>query len=294
VPELERILHLLQDLAVSDVYIDSAEKTLIEKEGKLTSVESIFISDQDLKSWVKQLFITNGSRLDIVQPISEVSIDTSLGLLRVHAVLAGECSSSTRVSIRRHGVKKLTLRDLELSHSITADHAASLRALLTARHNFVIVGGTGSGKTTLLRAMLSEVCEERVITIEENYELELAGNAIALKSRASNHEGVGAIDLEHLLRNALRMRPDRLVIGEARGSELLLLLQSLNTGHSGAGFTLHSNSHRDALSRMLGILGMAGVSDSLSNTLISSSINAVIELDRNRNVVAIERLQLYV
>jgi pilus assembly protein CpaF len=143
--------------------------------------------------------------------------------------------------------------------------------------------------------MLNEVSGERIVTLEENFELALAGNSVALKTRESNHEGVGAITLTTLLRNALRMRPDRIVIGEARGEEILLLLQSLNTGHTGAGFSLHANSYRDAYLRMVGILNFAGVSNELAKALIANSIHWVIEVSREdglRRIVAIERLNV--
>ncbi len=157
------------------------------------------------------------------------------------------------------------------------------------------MGGTGAGKTTLLRAILNEVSGERIITLEENFELALTGNAVALKTRESNHEGVGEITLSSLLRNALRMRPDRIVIGEARGEELVLLLQSLNTGHTGAGFSLHANSYQEAFLRMVGILNFAGVPKDLAKSLIASSIHWVIEVKREgsqRKVVAVERLKI--
>jgi pilus assembly protein CpaF len=293
VPEIERLAYLLEETNVSDILIYSSDKCLFEKVGNLVETASPFADEQDCRSWVQKLFAENGGRIDLSQPIGEVSIYSRFGLLRVHVILAGECSPDTQISIRRHSSEPLSLSDLLATDFLSSLQSIHLLEIIRAKENFVIVGGTGSGKTTLLRAMLSEVSSERVITIEENFELGLKGNAVALKTRENNHEGVGEITLSKLLRNVLRMRPDRLVIGEARGEELLLLLQSLNTGHSGAGFTLHANSHRDALRRMLSILAFAGVPAELVKALVLAAVNWVIEVKRTptgRAVVAIQRL----
>ncbi len=292
-PEIDRIAHLLADPSVTDVLIGRECSSLIEVNSVLVKVENVFQDEAEISTWIRKFFNEIGGRLDISHPISEASIETSFGLLRVHALLAGECSESTQVSIRRHGVSALSLNDLLTRQTITNEQLEKLKQIIKEKENFVIVGGTGTGKTTLLRAMLNEVAYERVITIEENFELRLSGNSIALKTRMNNHEGVGEISLTQLLREALRMRPDRLVIGEARGEELKLLLQSLNTGHSGAGFSLHANSHREALPRMLSMLNLSGLPSKLAKEMIASSIQWVIEINRTsigRKVSAIERL----
>jgi pilus assembly protein CpaF len=173
------------------------------------------------------------------------------------------------------------------------DQLDQLSGIIQRKENFVIIGGTGSGKTTLLKAMLNQAAQERVITIEDAPELNLSGNAVSLTTRLANQEGVGEISIAQLLREALRMRPDRLVVGEARGEELLVLLQAMNTGHSGAGFTLHANSVTDAMPRMLAILAGVGVKPELGRLLVSSAITWVIEvkrMDSNRAVTAIHRL----
>ena len=291
--ELERLRPYLENPMVTDVLICGTRDALIESDGVLVSEEPIFDSTDEINTWVKAVFSRCGSRLDLAQPLGEVSFQSEFGLLRIHAVLAGECSEDTQVSIRRHTRRKKSLEELQILEAITLDQSIQLKQIINAKQNFVIVGATGAGKTTLLRAMLSEVSTERIITIEENFELALGGKSISLKTRDSNHEGIGEITLTKLLRNSLRMRPDRLVIGEARGEELLLLLQSLNTGHSGAGFTLHANSTKETLGRMLGLLAQSGVGPELGRILISNSIHWVIEVrrvDSGRKVVAIERL----
>ena len=286
---------MLQDETVTDILISSSPKTLVEASGKLTEIEPLFENESELRAWIQAVFISCGGRLDLSQPLGEISVSTAFGLLRIHAVRAGECSFDTQVSIRRHPLRSLSLQELLAANSINLNQLQLIQSILLNKENFVIVGGTGAGKTTLLRAMLNEVSSERIVTLEENFELALAGNAVALKTRDSNQEGVGAITLTTLLRNALRMRPDRIVIGEARGEELLLLLQSLNTGHTGAGFSLHANSYTDAYLRMVGILNFAGVSNNLAKALIANSIHWIIEVKREgglRRVVAIERLKV--
>jgi pilus assembly protein CpaF len=180
------------------------------------------------------------------------------------------------------------------NESIAEQQLNTLLEIVNSRENFVVIGGTGTGKTTLLKAMLEETSHERIITIEDAAELNLIGNSVGLTTRSSNHEGIGQVTLGHLVREALRMRPDRLVIGEARGEELLVLLQAINTGHNGSGFTLHANSVEDAWPRLLGILVGAGVSIEFAQLLIASSITWVIEVKRvsgKRVVSAIQRLR---
>jgi pilus assembly protein CpaF len=178
--------------------------------------------------------------------------------------------------------------------SISEEQLNTLLEIVKSRENFVVIGGTGTGKTTLLKAMLVEASNERIITVEDSAELNLSGNSVGLITRSSNHEGIGQITLGHLVREALRMRPDRLIIGEARGEELLVLLQAINTGHNGSGFTLHANSVEDAWPRLLGILVGSGVNIDFAQLLVSSSITWVIEMKRvngNRSVSAIQRLR---
>jgi pilus assembly protein CpaF len=293
--ETNFLQNYLTDPTVTDVLLDGSYSTLIERSGNLENAECLFSSEEELVSWVKSVFSKNNSRIDIAKPISEVSIDSQFGPLRIHAVLAGECSKVTRVSIRRHRTLITTMEDLHESQTFNAEQLAFLQQIILKRENFVIVGGTGSGKTTLLRAMLNRVSLERIITIEDSPELNLSGNSVQLTTRPANHEGAGEINLNRLLREALRMRPDRLVIGESRGEELLLLLQAMNTGHSGSGFTLHANSVDDAIPRMLAILAGVGLSPELGRTLIASSITWVIEVRKSnglRQLGDIRRLQV--
>jgi len=284
---------IFSDPGITDVLLDGCKSALVEKDGKLLTIAKLFDNESDLNLWARNIMNQNNSRLDISKPISEVTVETSVGLLRIHVVLAGECSKHTQVSIRRHAISNMDLESLLSSGSLDKIQLNELRQIISQKENFVIIGGTGSGKTTLLKAMLSEAVDERIITIEDAAELNLAGNSVCLKTRRNNHEGVGEITLSHLLREALRMRPDRLVIGEARGEELLLLLQAMNTGHSGSGFTLHANSVRNLIPRMLAILAGIDVAPKLAKLLIRSSLTWVIEVKKfnsNRTVTNILRL----
>lgn len=291
--ELASLKVFLEDQQVTDVLIDGHLSLQVERSGHLVDEDNPFTEEAEVVAWIRNLLRQNGSRLDIAKPISEAIFDSEFGLLRAHAVLGGECSKRTQVSIRRHATSSLSLRDLVACESITTFQLEALLKIVNSRENFVVIGGTGSGKTTLLKAMLGEVSKERIITIEDAPELGLGGHSVGLVTRAVNHEGMGQITLAQLVREALRMRPDRIVVGEARGEELLVLLQAINTGHSGSGFTLHANSVEDVSPRMLAILVGAGVSIEFANLLISRAITWVIEVKRvngKRTVSTIQRL----
>ena len=292
--ELAALKELLEDSLVTDVLIDGYISVQIERSGILETKPNPFQDELEVVSWIRNLLRLHGSRLDVARPISEATFDSEYGLLRVHAVLGGECAKRTQISIRRHSISNLSLRDLVGKDSISEEQLNTLLEIVKSRENFVVIGGTGTGKTTLLKAMLVEASNERIITVEDSAELNLSGNSVGLITRSSNHEGIGQITLGHLVREALRMRPDRLIIGEARGEELLVLLQAINTGHNGSGFTLHANSVEDAWPRLLGILVGSGVNIDFAQLLVSSSITWVIEMKRvngNRSVSAIQRLR---
>jgi pilus assembly protein CpaF len=292
--ELAALKELLEDSLVTDVLIDGYISVQIERSGILETKPNPFQDELEVVSWIRNLLRLHGSRLDVARPISEATFDSEYGLLRVHAVLGGECAKRTQISIRRHSISNLSLRDLMSKDSISEEQRNTLLEIVKSRENFVVIGGTGTGKTTLLKAMLVEASNERIITVEDSAELNLSGNSVGLITRSSNHEGIGQVTLGHLVREALRMRPDRLVIGEARGEELLVLLQAINTGHNGSGFTLHANSVEDAWPRLLGILVGSGVNIDFAQLLVSSSITWVIEMKRvngNRSVSAIQRLR---
>ncbi|MFN4848368.1 MAG: CpaF family protein [Rhodoluna sp.] len=283
-------LELFQDPTVTDVLVDSTKSIQVVREGKLQTIGEYFSDDLELQNFAKQQIRNANGRIDLAKPFAEVNIAGEFGQLRFHAILAGQCSFGTQVSIRRHPVKQLSLEDLFTLRTIDNSQLQKLKEIITLRSNFVIIGATGSGKTTLLRAMLNSVSYQRIITIEDSQELKVI-NAIELYARPKNADGYGEISLDMLVREALRMRPDRLVIGEARGKELATVLQALNTGHNGVGFTLHANGSTQAITRMLGLLALSGLEPSIARATISSAIDVVIELNsENRTINSIEKL----
>ena len=290
---LTQLEEILEDTNITDVIFDGPCSALVEMLGELREITNPFQSETEVEHWARSIMNANGSRLDIANPISEVTIESNVGLLRIHAVLAGECSKRTHVSIRRHSVVSLSIEDLVKNETLEIHQAQILKEIIRKKQNFVILGGTGSGKTTLLKAMLSQLPAERIITIEDAAELALLGRSVSLTTRSNNHEGVGEISLARLVREALRMRPDRLVIGEARGEELLLLLQAMNTGHSGSGFTIHANTIQDFMPRVLAIMAGIGIDPYLTKLLVNSAITWVVEVQRlngKRRVTNIMRL----
>ncbi|MFM8926822.1 MAG: ATPase, T2SS/T4P/T4SS family [Rhodoluna sp.] len=286
------LLEIFQDGEISDLLVSSTEPWQVVRAGKLESLSTSFTSEEELQMCAKELIRQNSGRLDLAKPYAEINLQSSYGNLRIHCILGGQCSTGTHISIRRHPNNFLTLSQLATKGSISATELITLKEILASKENFAIVGATGSGKTTLLRALLSEVTGERIITIEDSPELNLAG-AVKLYVREANTEGFGSIDLQTLLKEAMRMRPDRLVVGEARGAELFVLLQALNTGHSGAGFTLHANGLVQATSRMMTLLCLSGLAEGTARQLIACSVDWVIELDSlTRSISRIERLLL--
>ena len=284
------LLDLFADESVSDILVNSTAPIVVEKSGQLIELDQKFESEQVVQDYAKQLFENNFERLDFSKPFAETTIQTDYGLVRVHASLGDQCSVGTQICFRRHSNHLTRLLDLQSVGCISSTQNALITEILKSRKNFVIVGSTGSGKTTLLRAMLNSVSAERIITIEDSLELDIR-NSVSLHSRSANQEGFGGITLEKLVKEALRMRPDRIAVGESRGDELAVLLQAMNTGHAGTGFTLHANGVDEVVPRMLSLLARAGVSSSLGRAMIASSIDFILLMSRNpRELSLIEPL----
>jgi pilus assembly protein CpaF len=258
---------------------------------RLEQIASPFESEAELAELAQEIIASGGRHLDQANPFADVSIGTeAAGGLRVHAALASGCNPNTHLSIRVHlnrlyGLNKL----LELEMFSPQQHQL-LREILQVKESFLISGATGSGKTTLLRGLLSECLGERIIALEDVAEISIQNpNFISLQTRQANIEGRGEINLERLVREALRMRPDRLIVGEVRGVELLVMLQALNTGHKGAGATIHANSITDVLPRVNAIARSAGVDAVSIAEQMKSAFAWIIHVD-SRKVVAIEKL----
>lgn len=270
--EIQRLLELpgLNDLVISGALMAQADFG-----DGLVEIENPFLSSQKLSEALSELALSAGVRLDIAKPIA----DFSLYGARFHAVLAQGVSPIPLVSIRKHQPQAITLEHLVQAQMLTPTQAAWLSEQVANKKSILISGATSSGKTTLLRAMLAGL-SERVIAIEQTPELMLLAPAICLTERISNQEGVGAIGLDELVVHALRMRPDRIVVGEIRHREFQVLLQAINNGHLGTMATLHASSLQTVAQRAL-ILGMlSGMSESLTKELFSSGIDFVLQLSR--------------
>ena len=276
----EALLDLIDDPNVTDICL-SVGSTQVDAGSGLTSIDKLALTEQALAELAKDLIELGGRRLDQASPFADVSLP---GGLRVHAVLKSACTESTLVSIRLHSTGPVSLPTLLAAGFATAAQFELVQEIATSGQSFLISGATGTGKTTLLRAMLAENTE-RVIAVEDVTELS-GNNVICLQTKPKNIEGVGEITLEDLVRQSLRMRPDRICIGEVRGPELVPMLQALNTGHRGA-TTLHANSLEQVPERLLSIAMQEGMGEGTLSRLVASAFDWVIALSKHSGQRAI-------
>jgi pilus assembly protein CpaF len=267
----EALLELIDDPSITDICL-SAGSTQVDNGSGLITAAKLALTEQQLSTLAKDLIELGGRRLDQASPFADVSLP---GGLRVHAVLKSTCTDSTLISIRLHSTDSINLSSLLTGGFITAAQFELIQEIASSGQSFLITGATGTGKTTMLRAMLSET-SERVIAVEDVTEL-FGNNVICLQTKPKNIEGVGEITLEDLVRQALRMRPDRICIGEVRSQELLTMLQALNTGHRGA-TTLHANSLEQVPERLLSIAMQQGMGEQALSRLAASAFDWVIAL----------------
>ena len=248
---------LMRDPHISDIMINGPKTVYVEKRGRLQRSEVVFNDEKHLIEIVRRIVSRIGRRIDESSPMCDARLADGS---RVNAIIPPLALDGTLLSIRRFGKSPLLAKDLVEKKAITQDMVSFLSACIKARVNLVISGGTGSGKTTLLNALSSFIPEEeRVATIEDAAELRLQQpHVVRMETRPPNVEGQGEVNTRDLVRNALRMRPDRIIIGECRGAETLDMLQAMNTGHDGSMTTVHANDTRDAISRMEMMIGMAG------------------------------------
>jgi pilus assembly protein CpaF len=236
-----------------------------------------------------------GRRVDEMTPMCDARLEDGS---RVNIILSPLSLKGTSISIRKFTIKKFSLSDLATLGTLSSEMAIFLNVAVRSRQSILISGGTGSGKTTLLNAMSSQIgLEERVITIEDAAELQLQQpHVVSLETRMANIEGDGAIPIRDLLRNALRMRPDRSIIGEVRGTEAIDMLQAMNTGHEGSFGTIHANGPRDALMRLgtMVELGQPGMSEHTIKAQIASAIDLIVHIERfpdgQRRITAVTEL----
>jgi pilus assembly protein CpaF len=286
---------LLADPGISDILVNGCNAVYVERSGKLAPINVRFHNDNHLLSIIDRIVSSVGRRIDESSPMVDARLKDGS---RVNAIIPPLAVDGPMLSIRRFAVQRLNADSLISNGSITSVMAAVLAAIVKARLNILISGGTGSGKTTLLNVLSSEISEdERIVTIEDSAELQLQQpHVVRLETRPPNIEGRGEVTQRDLLRNSLRMRPDRIVVGEVRGAEAIDMLQAMNTGHDGSMTTIHANAPRDAVIRIENMLAMSG------NTLpvkavraqIASAIDVVIQTERmedgRRRVVSIQEI----
>jgi pilus assembly protein CpaF len=266
------LLELIDNEQVTDILL-SESQSLVDYGNGLVQLEGFQVSESELSTMARELIELGGRRLDIANPFADVCLP---GGLRVHAVLKSGCSEKTIISIRLHQAKLKSLEELFSSLSASSLQQTTIREIADSGESFLISGPTGSGKTTLLRAMLSGT-NERVIAVEDVTEL-AGNNMVCLQSRSINVEGQGKITLEQLVREALRMRPDRIVVGEVRGLELMAMLQALNTGHRGA-TTIHANNLFQVPERLSTIKAALAISDAAFFKMVAAAFEWVIALE---------------
>ena len=286
---------LIRDKGVSDILVNTARNVFVERGGKLERVPGAFQDDAHLLRIIDRIVSAVGRRIDETQPLVDARLRDGS---RVNAVIPPLAVDGPLLSIRRFPAERLKADALVKFRSLTPQMVTFLSQCVAARLNILVSGGTGSGKTTLLNILSSFISEdERIVTIEDAAELQLHQEHVArMETRPANVEGKGAIAQRQLVINALRMRPDRIVIGEVRGGEALDMLQAMNTGHDGSLTTVHANTPRDALTRIETMISMSDVSlpDKAMRQQISSAIHMIVQQarlsDGSRKVTSISEV----
>ncbi|RUO65613.1 pilus assembly protein CpaF [Pseudidiomarina planktonica] len=271
----------LADPDVSEIMVNNHSCIYVEKAGKLERTNAKFSSESALYKVIERIVVPLGRRIDTASPMVDARLADGS---RVNAVIPPLALAGACLTIRKFHNEKLSLADLESSGSLSRVGRFILELAVQNRLNLVISGGTGTGKTTLLNALALEVSgSERIVTVEDAAELRLHHpNCVALEARPANQEGTGEVSIRALVRNALRMRPDRIIVGECRGVEAIDMLQAMNTGHAGSFTTVHANSARDALRRLEVMVLMAGIELPLAavRQQVVSALDLVIQITR--------------
>jgi pilus assembly protein CpaF len=286
---------LLADPTVSDILVNGSQKVYIERRGKLELTEVRFNDDAHLMNIIDRIVSAVGRRVDESSPMVDARLKDGS---RVNVIIPPLALDGPMMSIRRFAVELFKVEDLLKLGTINESMARVLQAVVHGRLNVVISGGTGAGKTTMLNILSGFVpLSERVVTIEDSAELQLQQpHVVRLETRPPNIEGKGQVTQRDLVRNALRMRPERIIVGEVRGAEALDMLQAMNTGHDGSLTTVHANSPRDALSRIETMVSMTGISIPIKalRAQMASAVNVVIQVTRDedgrRRVVSLQEV----
>jgi len=287
---------LLEDPSIADILINKFDSVYVERHGQLEKTRLTFRDDAHLRNIIDRIVTGVGRRIDESSPMVDARLKDGS---RVNAIIPPLAIDGACISIRRFMKEKLSTDDLIAIGSMTESMAELMSAVVKSRLNILVSGGTGSGKTTMLNILSGFISpRERIVTIEDSAELQLQQpHVIRLETRPANIEDKGEITQRDLVKNSLRMRPDRIIIGEVRGSEALDMLQAMNTGHDGSLATLHANTPRDALGRLENMVSMAGLQLPLSamRSQIASAIDVVLQLERMedgaRRVTSIQEIQ---
>ncbi len=272
---------LLQDDTVNDILVNGPKQVFVERSGKLELTDVTFRDDRHLLRIVDKIVSAVGRRVDESNPYVDARL---LDGSRFNAMVPPVAVDGALVSIRKFKKEKLAIQDLVNFGAFSPEMALYLEAAVSTRLNIIVSGGTGSGKTTTLNALSSFIAnDERVLTIEDTAELQLQQVHVGrMESRPANMEGKGAVTQRDCLRNALRMRPDRIIVGETRGEEVIDMLQAMNTGHDGSMTTIHANNARDGISRLENMVAMAGIEMPLRavRSQIGSAVNVIVQVSR--------------
>jgi pilus assembly protein CpaF len=286
---------LLNDFTVSDILVNTYRDIYVERNGKIEVTDARFKDDEHLMRIIDKIVSSVGRRIDESSPMVDARLPDGS---RVNAIIPPLALDGPMLSIRRFAVNPLELQDLIGFQTLTPEIAELLKGIVKSRLNVIISGGTGSGKTTLLNVLSRFIPgDERIITIEDAAELQMKqDHVVRLETRPPNIEGKGEVVQRDLVRNSLRMRPDRIIVGEVRGKEAFDMLQAMNTGHDGSLTTIHANSARDALMRLETMVAMASmdIPSEFLRKFIASAINVIIQVSRmvdgKRKLVSVQEI----
>ncbi len=277
---------LLKDPSISDILVNRWDQVYVERFGKLQRINIRFHDNNHLLKIISKIVSNVGRRIDESNPMVDARLPDGS---RVNAIIPPLALDGPMLSIRRFSVQRPTLEDLIQKGSLTADIGEVLKAIAVAKVNVLISGGTGAGKTTMLNILSGFIPNnERIVTIEDSAELQLQQEHVCrLETRPANIEGRGEVSQRELVKNTLRMRPDRIIVGEVRGAEVIDMFQAMNTGHEGSMTTVHANNAREALLRLETMISLSGLtmSEKAMRQMISSSLDVIIQLARHTDGV---------
>ena len=279
---------------ITDILVNGHKEVWIDQGQGLEKTKLTFLNEESVRSIAQKLALSTGRRLDQSQPYVDAQLTKTI---RLHAILSPIANPGTVISLRIHRPQILSLDELVINKTITTSQKDFLNQIIKVKKSFVICGGTGSGKTTLLNSLLSEVNRnQRILIIEDSRELNPQHpHVVSLEGRPANIEGMGLITMKDLIKQSLRMRADRLIIGEVRGAEVIDWLSALNTGHSGSAGTIHANSIHEVVIRFESLGLMVGLSKEAIHSQLRTALDYVIHIERDsdgkRQVKAIGEFQ---